>query len=513
MKLKELCNGQSVRILKGGEEEINLVTLDSRMVSPGALFAAVVDPLRNGEAFLPDALDRGASAILARRETETGEAALVLSEDVPNALALMAHKLQGDPTRDMTVIGVTGTNGKTSFSYIMESILLAADRKVAVVGTVNHRFDGKIFSASNTTPEAPQLAALLADMKTAGARDIVMEASSHGLALSRVAGCRFRIAVFTNLSRDHMDFHNTPEEYLGAKTRLFSEFLDEGHPEGAFSVVNVDDEKSAPVIAASKARVITYGRSEKADYRMGSCTNAGTGLQMEMTTPQGAITFQSRLLGGFQAYNIASAAATALEMGIDPETVSEGIASLAGVPGRMEIVPDDDVLVLVDYAHTPAALLNVVSETRKITPKRLITIFGCGGDRDHGKRPFMAEAAASESDIVVVTSDNPRTEDPGKIIDQILRGFAREAMETLTAGAMSEYAGGAGLFVEEDRPKAIAEAIGSAKKGDTVLIAGKGHENYQVRGLKRYHMDDRELAAEALAQRRRKIRNTAEVVQ
>jgi UDP-N-acetylmuramoyl-L-alanyl-D-glutamate--2,6-diaminopimelate ligase len=501
MMLSELCKGLPVRIVGDETAQICAVVLDSRAASPGALFAAVVNPLRNNENYLSDAVARGASAILSSRELGAGSATQVIAHDVSEILGLLSHRICGDPTRDMTLVGVTGTNGKTTFTYLMEKILEAAGEKVGVVGTVSHRFGGRTIAARNTTPEAPDLAELLRGMREDGVTAAVMEASSHGLALGRVAGCRFRVAVFTNLTRDHMDFHKDDQDYLAAKAKLFSKFIDVTHPKGAFSVINADDPVAPALIKASNARVVTYGYSEKADYRVETARTDENGIAFDVKWAGGKDTFASPLLGHFQIHNTLAAVAVCLEMGISGEIISKGLGALKNVPGRMERVPSDDLLILVDYAHTPDALMNVVGAGRRLAGGRLITIFGCGGDSDKGKRPLMAEAAASESDIIVVTSDNPRTEEPASIIEDILAGLNLSAMDWLSAAEIRPYAGHKGLHVEEDRKKAIDAAIRNARPGDLVLIAGKGHEDYQIRGREKFHLDDREEAAAAVAAR------------
>ncbi|MCZ7587197.1 MAG: UDP-N-acetylmuramoyl-L-alanyl-D-glutamate--2,6-diaminopimelate ligase [Deltaproteobacteria bacterium] len=484
MRLAELCKDQPVRLVRGGEEIIDRLTLDSREAVPGAMFAALVDPVRDGEAFVADALARGASAVLAARELETGGAAMVVADAPREVFGVLAHRLAGDPAKAMTLVGVTGTNGKTSFVYLLESMLAEAGERVGVVGTVTHRYAGREIPARNTTPEAPELAALFADMRRSGVTFVVMEVSSHGLALSRVAGCAFRAGVFTNLSRDHLDFHGSEDEYLAAKALLFSRYLDARAP-GAVAVLNADEPSFDTLAAQSAARVASYGRAERADYRITEAQADARGTRFHLAGPKETVALESPLLGDFQLQNIAAAAVTALELGVPADAVRRGVANLARVPGRMDKVESGDVLVLVDYAHGPEALRNVVEASRRLATGRLITVFGCGGDRDRGKRPMMAKAAASQSDVVVVTSDNPRTEDPAKIIEEILTGLPESSV----------------VFVEEDRRAAIEYAVAATRPGDVVLIAGKGHEDYQIRGRTKIHFDDREEAARALARR------------
>ncbi|MCB1152888.1 UDP-N-acetylmuramoyl-L-alanyl-D-glutamate--2,6-diaminopimelate ligase, partial [bacterium] len=500
MQLREIASLVNGQLYAGHDVEIERITLDSRNVRPGSLFAAVVDPMRNGEHYIEHALDAGAEAVLAAREVETYGRPILVVDDVREALAKTAHMLTGHPTHDMLLVGITGTNGKTSLAYLLEAILTAAGHSVGVIGTVTHRFAGKVIPAANTTPEAPDLADLLWAMKDAEVSAVVMEVSSHALALSRVTGCEFNAAIFTNLTRDHIDFHLDMDRYATAKARLFSEHLTD---DPNLAVVNWDDEYCNEVLRAAGGKFVqTYGMSEGTDFHIVDAVADRKGVRLRLTTPEGDLEFASTLLGPFQAYNIAAAAATALNLGVAPDTIVQAVRNFRAVPGRMEPVPDPDVTVLVDYAHTPDALVNVVGAARALTEGRLFTVFGCGGDRDRGKRPMMAKAAATESDICVVTSDNPRTEKADEIIEDVLNGLNLVGMDRLDASTLAAYRGNNGFVVEPDRRKAIAMAIAAAQAGDLVLIAGKGHEDYQIIGREKIHLDDREEAAAALAARR-----------
>ncbi|MBZ0273904.1 UDP-N-acetylmuramoyl-L-alanyl-D-glutamate--2,6-diaminopimelate ligase [bacterium] len=501
MTLAQLTDGLAVRVVRGADRRIARLTLDSRTAGPDTLFAAVRDPFRDGTAYIDDALSRGAAGVLVESENGTdGARALAVARDVRDALGRMAHRLGGDPTSAMTLVGVTGTNGKTTFTYLFEAIAKKAGVAAGVVGTVNHRLGGEVWPADNTTPEAPRLVELLAAMRDAGATHVAMEVSSHGLALARVAGCRFVAGVFTNLSRDHMDFHATEEEYAAAKARLFADHLDTAR--GAFSVVNADDPWTARLVRSAAGRVVRYGIAADADYRIVNPDAHAGGVAFRLLTPQGALDVASPLLGDFQMYNLTAAAACAMELGFAPEAIVAALAGVEGVPGRMEAATDGEVIVLVDYAHTPGALENVAAAARRLTRGRLITVFGCGGDRDRGKRPMMARAAGVFSDVCVVTSDNPRTEVPRAIIDEILTGFDAGEIDRIEAASLPAYEGSRGVLVEEDRRVAIRQAIAGARPGDTVLIAGKGHEDYQIHGRTKTHLDDREEARAALAARR-----------
>lgn len=494
--LRELCAFLPVEIV-GGDAAISAATLDSRRTGEGVLFAAVVDPIRNGEAYAGDALDRGAAAVLAARPLETRGRPLVIAAHPREVYGAIAHRLAGNPAEGLRLIAVTGTNGKTTFTYLVEAVLIAAGRSPGVIGTVSYRYAGRVEAAANTTPEADEIAALIGRMKAAGVTDVVMETSSHGLALSRVAGLAFDVAVFTNLSRDHMDFHATVDDYRDAKARLFTDYL---RADGV-AILNADDEAGRAIAARSRGRVLRWGFSKGADYRIAASSADRDGVRLTLNGPGDAWELASPLAGDYQIENVAAAVAACLEMGVDVETVRRAIASMTCVPGRMERVGSGGPAVYVDYAHTPGALENVAAACRRLTAGRLITVFGCGGDRDPGKRPLMARAAAGASDIVVVTSDNPRTEDPAAIIEQALAGLDRSRMDALTPQGLADYRGGRGLFVEPDRRAAIRTAVLGAREEDTVLIAGKGHEDYQILGRVKVHLDDREEAAAALALR------------
>ncbi len=498
--LSQLCRDLPVTIRAAEDSRVDGITLDSRKVQPGIIFAAAIDAYRNGEDYIRDAVSRKATAVMAARDPNIGDTPLILTENVRQMLGVMAHRIEGDPTKDMLLIAVTGTNAKTTFTYVMEAILIGDGRLVGAVGTVTHRYGGQEFSAPNTTPEAPALARFFRKMHDFGVRNAVIEASSHGLSLERVAGCRFNVGVFTNLSRDHLDFHRDDEDYLAAKMKLFTQHLKSNGEQG-LAIINIDDPAGKRIAAACRVRTATYGENQDAAYRIESYAADSAGLALNMMTPQGALSLRSPLLGHFQAYNIAAAVATALELSIPKETIIDAIESMPCVPGRMERVPDDDIDVIVDYAHTPAAVQIVTETARKMARGRLITIFGCGGDRDHGKRPLMAGAAASASDITVVTSDNPRTEDPSSIISDILGGVDLPQSDRLEDGDLADYEGRQGIFVEGDRRKAIRQTIQAARSGDLILIVGKGHEDYQIIGKEKFHLDDREEAKKALAAR------------
>ena len=387
----------------------------------------------------------------------------------------------------MPVVGVTGTNGKTTTAYLLAAVLDAAGMTAGVMGTVAYRVGREEREAARTTPEAPDVQQLLSEMLENGCRSAIMEVSSHALALKRVDGMHFAAAIFTNLTRDHLDFHEDMETYFAAKRRLFA-MLDADTP----GIINADDPR-APALLASCRRAMTYGITQPADVTPGPIELALGGLTLEVFTPKGTVAIRSKLVGRPNVYNILAATATAVALDIPLETIARGVDALPGVPGRFEVVssPTDDLTVVVDYAHTDDALRNLLETARPLADKGLITVFGCGGDRDRTKRPLMGMVAARLSDIVIVTSDNPRTEDPARIIEEIRRGIAPAA----PAGRRTE------VLAVVDRAEAIERAVAMAGAGDLILVAGKGHEKYQQIGDRVLPFDDAAVAREALARR------------
>jgi UDP-N-acetylmuramoyl-L-alanyl-D-glutamate--2,6-diaminopimelate ligase len=412
--------------------------------------------------------------------------------DARLAIALLAAEFYGHPSREMRVIGVTGTNGKTTTSYLINSIFEAAGIPCGLMGTVTYRVGDRSFDATRTTPEAVEVQELLRQMASAGSGACVMEVSSHALSLKRVDGTRFAAAIYTNLTRDHLDFHGDMAAYFEAKRRLFDLL-----PPGAPAVINLDDPRG-PELAAYVARPITFGINRSADVRPESVQSTLDGLAFDVVTPQGKLSVRSSLVGWPNVYNILGVVACATALEIPAAAIERGLSQLDGVPGRFQVVSGstDDVRVVVDYAHTDDALKNLLETARPLTHGRLITVFGCGGDRDRSKRPLMGAVAARLSDLVVLTSDNPRSEDPDRIIEEIKRGIVQPA----DPGAPKRA--GTPLIVQRDRRLAIEQAIRASRAGDVVLIAGKGHEKYQVIGDRTSPFDDVEVARAALSQRR-----------
>jgi len=463
------------------------IAYDSRQVAPGHVFVALKGLHNDGSAFIRQAVDRGAAAIVSE-QTQVGLAVPVLQvHDARAALAILAAEFHGHPSEKMRVIGITGTNGKTTTSYLVASIFQAARMKCGVLGTVAYRIGDEVRESTHTTPEAPDVQQLLREMVDRGCGACAMEVSSHALSLKRVDAMTFSAGVFTNLTRDHLDFHGDMESYFRAKRRLFEEL-----PRDAPSLINMDDPRGAAVVEVS-ARPVTYAISQPADITPGPLAYSFDGLAFDIRTPRGTLQVKSKLVGRPNVYNILAAASTAVALDLPFDAIEKGIQALDAVPGRFEVVsgPQHDIMVVVDYAHTDDALRNLLETARPLAQGRLITVFGCGGDRDRTKRPLMGAVAGRLSDVIVITSDNPRREDPGRIIEEVQRG--------ITAATRRP---GSQLFAIVDRRSAIMKAIEVARPGDLVLLAGKGHEKYQIIGDASLPFDDVAVAREVLARRR-----------
>jgi UDP-N-acetylmuramoyl-L-alanyl-D-glutamate--2,6-diaminopimelate ligase len=466
------------------------VSADSRTVRPGDCFVAVPGLRQDARRFVPEAVRRGATLVITEGEPLADLAvAQVLVPSARAALGRVADAYYGRPSRQLTIVGITGTNGKTTTSYLVEALLRARGLRTGVLGTIQYRLGDRALPAGQTTPEALELQSMLARMYEDGVRGVSMEVSSHALALARVDELRFDVAVFTNLTQDHLDFHRTLDAYRQAKRRLF-ELLERSPKPGRTAVVNADDPSGADMTRGLDVRVLTFGLREGAAVRAVEWSSTLEGIRLVAATPSGSVTLSSPLIGEHNVMNLLAAIGTGLALGLAPGEIARGLAGVGTVPGRFEQVrAGQPFLVVVDYAHTPDALERVLATARKLTRQRLGVVFGCGGDRDRGKRPIMGEIAARLADRIWVTSDNPRTEAPEAIIDEIVVGLRR--------------AGGEGRFVREsDRRTAMAHALTWAGPDDTVVIAGKGHETYQIVGTETLPFDDREVAREILRGRR-----------
>lgn len=480
----------------GADVPIGSVEYNSRNVVPGSLFVAIEGFQADGHRFVSTAVDNGATAVVVSR-ARLSEFSVLASRGVAvygavntrRALSCLSAAFYGNPTGTMLVIGVTGTNGKTSITYMLEAIMGVAGRVPGVIGTVNYRWRGKTLAAPNTTPESRDLQQIIRMMRDDGVDTLIMEVSSHGLALDRVDHIDFNCAIFTNLTRDHLDFHSDFEDYFSAKRRLF-ELLEGVGKDVRVGIVNADDEYGRRLLAdfaGASYPVMGFGTSRDAAYRVdtASVENAMAGIRYVLARPEGCGQVAMRLAGNFHVYNSLAALAAAHRLGVSFDQIREALAGISIIPGRFNTISSRiGFHVVVDYAHTDDALRKLLASVRELRPRRLITVFGCGGDRDRAKRPLMGRAAAELSDYVIVTSDNPRTEDPEKIIEEIRAGIDARAYD-----------------VEPDRARAIAAGIAMAVEGDIVVIAGKGHEDYQIIGKTKHHFDDVEMARKFIAER------------
>lgn len=490
-----------MRVTGATDLEIRGLFYDSRSVIPGGLFFALRGATVDGHAFLSRAVRAGAVAVVVEDDSNlpAGVTAVTV-RDARQAMARMAACYFGNPTAGVPLIGITGTNGKTTTTYLIESMLAKGGIPSAVLGTINYRFGTTLFESSHTTPESVDLQKMLRQLVDLGAKGVVMEVSSHSLEQRRVDGCLFDVGVFTNLTRDHLDYHHDMESYLESKLRLFSELLVPGRQKPLrHAVVNIDDPAGSTIIRSAACPVLRYGLNPGAALSARDVVFSTAGISGTLVTPAGETAFSSRLLGRFNLYNILSAAGAACALGLSLDAIRAGIEEHGRVEGRLERVENDRGLtVLVDYAHTGDALENVLRTLRELATGRILTVFGCGGDRDRGKRPLMGEVAGRLSDLAIITSDNPRTEDPAAIIREVREGLLpldlREYDRAELSGEMAEK----GFLAVELRREAIRLAIRLAKPGDIVLIAGKGHEDYQIIGTEKHHFDDREEAAAAL---------------
>ncbi|MFQ5718526.1 MAG: UDP-N-acetylmuramoyl-L-alanyl-D-glutamate--2,6-diaminopimelate ligase [Acidobacteriota bacterium] len=462
------------------------ITHDSRQVRPGALFAALAGSVADGLDFVDDAVARGAAAVVCDRPAPAAHAGLpwIRVADARAALAALSRVFWDAPDRELMMAGITGTNGKTTTSILLAAGLEAAGVPTGVLGTLGVRSGREWQPTGHTTPEACDLFAHLDRMRHSGRRAAVIEVSSHALALSRVEGMKFDVAVFTNLSRDHLDYHRDMQTYFAAKARLFASL-----PPHAAMAVNLDDPFGTRLLNPPRTRVVTYGRATRAAILPLKIHADRQGMRIRLQTPGGPLNVESPLIGRPNLYNIMAAVAAAYALGLDLERVAEGIATVAGIPGRAEAIDEhQDFTVLVDYAHTDDALVNILRVARDLTRNRVLVVFGCGGDRDRTKRPLMGNAAARLADVAILTSDNPRTEDPRAIIDEVAAGMHG-------SGPLAD------CLIEPDRATAIRTAIDAAQTGDVVIIAGKGHETEQILGNRRIEFDDREQARRALRER------------
>lgn len=481
MKLKDILRAVTVLSHSADlETEVTDITNDSRAVESGCLFVAVKGLTTDGHKYIPMAMDKGAAAVICQDIPE-GDVPYVQVADSRKALAMGATTFFGNPSSQMKVIGVTGTNGKTTTTSLIKHVLeQAVGAKVGMIGTNGNWVGDVMLPSTHTTPESRDLQALFAKMLAAGCTHVVMEVSSHALHQGRVDGTDFDVGVFTNLTQDHLDYHVTMEHYAEAKAGLFRRCK--------FGGVNADDPWAETMMDGAACPILTYAVNSEADLVAENPVFRADGVSFDAVYGGERHPVRLAVPGTFSVYNALTVLAAALQLGIGLEAACEALSTAKGVKGRVEVVPTDgNYTILIDYAHTPDALDNVLDSMRKVTDGRLVVLFGCGGDRDRTKRPIMGRIAQSNADLVIVTSDNPRTEDPMEIIDEILTGM---------------HKGLGPVQVIENRPRAIEWAIENHEEGDVIILAGKGHEDYQIIGTTKYHMDEREIVAEVLNKRR-----------
>ncbi|NIK75871.1 UDP-N-acetylmuramoyl-L-alanyl-D-glutamate--2,6-diaminopimelate ligase [Paenibacillus castaneae] len=490
MRLKEIAELLiTSRLIGDGELEWTGIETDSRSISIGCLFICLRGHTVDGHLYAPQAMEAGAAALIVERELDLPIPQLVV-KNCRLAMAVIANHFYSYPSEQLKLIGITGTNGKTTTTYLIEQILNEQGKPAGVIGTIELRFAGRSFPMSNTTPQTLQLQKYLHDMREAGTQYCAIEVSSHALEQGRVKGCRFRTAVFTNLTQDHLDYHETMSRYAAAKGLFFSRLGNEykaDENERSYAVLNADDAISAEYAELTAAEVVTYGIDNEADVRASNIRITAQGTSFHVKTFRGDADITLQMAGKFNVYNALAAISAVLIEGVALNAITASLGAIPGVPGRVEAVnAGQSFAVIVDYAHTPDGLENVLRAVQQFADKRIICVFGCGGDRDRKKRPLMGLIAARFADHVIITSDNPRTEPPELILKDIEEGLINSGIETTKYQLIT------------DRRLAIQKAVEMASPGDVVLIAGKGHETYQdINGIK-HPFDDRTVAKEAI---------------
>jgi UDP-N-acetylmuramyl-tripeptide synthetase len=480
------------------DPEIGSLHIDSRTVQPGGLFVAIPGTKTDGHAYIRSAIAQGAVAVISQQPAAL-DVWNIEVENSRRALAAVAAQFYGNSSEKLKIIAVTGTNGKTTTSYLIEKILLQADISVGVIGTLNYRYCGKVFELSMTTPESPDLQRILSDMLMEGVTHLVMEVSSHAISLNRIDACWMDVAVFTNLTQDHLDFHGDMAHYWQSKKSLFTDHLAHGpKKEHAVAVVNCNDAHGQLLLKELPSAVMV-GFEERCHIWPEITEQDQNGMEGVISTPQGMFKFSTPLIGMYNVENMMCATGACLALGLSLNVIRSGIESVAFVPGRLQPIPNlVNRFVFVDFAHTPDALENVLKTLRTLTSDRIICVFGCGGNRDKEKRPIMGQIAASLATICIVTSDNPRLEDPMAIIEDILVGVRQQGMAPIDLHLSGISPSVKGYVVEPDRARAIQTAIRISRHWDMILIAGKGHETYQITGNQTIAFDDRVIAKQSL---------------
>jgi UDP-N-acetylmuramoyl-L-alanyl-D-glutamate--2,6-diaminopimelate ligase len=489
--LQELINLLPNPAVQGKSDlAIGNIAHDSRMVNPGTLFVCLSGVKTDGHKYIIEAYKQGAVAVLVEREVEDIPQGLTVINvaDTREAMMAITPYFFSYPSRKLRMIGVTGTNGKTTTTYLIRSILQKAGFQVGIIGTIQNSIGDRVVPTKNTTPDVIDLQRLLTEMVECKMDYVVMEVSSHALALNRVAGCEFDVGIFTNMTQDHLDFHVTFENYLEAKTKLFQMLSSaDNQKEGKTAVINADDKASAFILGKTECKTITYGIYDSADLQAKNTNIQSAGARFDIRGSFGEMPLKLKITGLFNVYNILSAVGAALAEGIDTKVIREALEEFKSVPGRFELVDAGQPFsVIVDYAHTPDGLENILKTAKQITTQRIIVVFGCGGDRDRTKRPIMGKIAAIYGNVVIATSDNPRTEDPDVILNEVEIGI----VEGLTPGKIYEKI--------SDRRTAIERALHLAQEEDVVIIAGKGHEDYQILKDRTISFDDKEVAREII---------------
>jgi len=488
--LEQLLSALPEKFVQGNlDTEVLGIHYDSRKIQPGYLFLCIEGFAQDGHQFIPQALEKGARALVVQKDVIVPDGVAVIKvADTRKALPLLASQFYDQPSEKMSVVGVTGTNGKTTTTHLIENILRKAKKKTGLIGTVNNKIGDKVLSVQRTTPESLDLQALLAEMVAEKVDCAVMEVSSHALYLHRVDKCEYDIAVFTNVTQDHLDFHQDLENYLQAKALLFEQLGQEGFgnkkKRDKVGVINADDPHHKILLEKNKVKKLTYAIKNDADIKASDIKITLKGMSFTVQTPAGNMQLTLKLTGLFNVYNSLAAIGAALGLGLPLAIIKEGLESVQGVAGRFELVDEgQDFAVVVDYAHTPDSLENILQTASSFVQGKIISVFGCGGDRDRTKRPIMGKIGTKYSHYAIITSDNPRSEDPAQITSDVEIG-AKES--------------GGAYEVIVDRKEAIKKAIGMAKQDDMVIIAGKGHETYQIFRDGTIHFDDREVAREIL---------------
>ncbi len=503
--MKKLLEGVEIKRIKGSvSKEIQGIAYHSQQVRKGFLFAALRGMETDGHHYIEKAIEKGAEAILLEEGPEISTSTLIYVPNSRQALAKVSSNFYGNPSSALTLIGITGTNGKTTTTYLLENIFRKAGFHVGVLGTINYRFNGKVFPSPNTTPESLELQRILWEMSRERVSHVIMEVSSHGLTLDRVSGCQFDCALFTNFSPEHLDFHKTLDHYFESKKRLFSTLLVQSQKPNKFAVINVDDPKGEEIIEGVNIPTLKYGLHTSCDVSVNQLESNFEGLRVRVKTPKGELLLHSKLIGDFNLYNIMASTAVGIGMDLSLEVIREGIEGVEGIPGRFEKVQNlKGIYLIVDYAHTHDALERALKGLKNILKNipesgKIITVFGCGGDRDRTKRPLMGEVAGRYSDLTIITSDNPRTEDPLAIIKEVEKGLTSLPIEEWSLDRLDSWRLGKGYLKIPDRKEAIRLAIRLSQPHDAILIAGKGHEDYQIIGRQKFPFDDRIEAKKAL---------------